>query len=359
MHAGLQRRGEVKRRMDEERKRKLATIQLISEVQPIENADAIEKVRVLDWWCVAKKGEFRAGDSCVYFEIDSLLPSSHPAFSFLAERSREVTIAIEGRTASGYRLRTVRLRGQISQGLALPLSAFALGLGVGSDVSYILGVHKWEPPISKEMAAIAFGPFPSFIPKTDEERVQNLGDTVRCHSGEVFFVTEKLDGCSVTFYRTEERFGVCSRNLDLLDGNLYWNVARHFDIEAKLPVGYAFQGEIIGESVQGNPLQRKGQHLYIFNVYSISEGCYLDQKEMLRFVQDRGLESVPVVHVGPLPSEVAEIVAMADGNSILNPKAAREGLVFRPLKETYEEMRGEHRRLSFKVISNKYLLKAD
>lgn len=340
--------------------RQLATIQVIADVQPIENADAIEKVRVLDWWCVAKRGEFQAGSTCVYFEIDSLLPSSHPAFAFLGERSREVTIALEdGNTASGYRLRTVRLRGQISQGLALPLSVFALGFGVGSDVSEIIGVHKWEPPISKQMAAMAFGPFPSFIPKTDEERVQNLGDTVRRHAGEVFSVTEKLDGSSVTFYKTAERFGVCSRNWDLLDGNMYWSAARQYLIEDKLPLGYAIQGEIIGEGIQGNPLQRKGQHLYIFNVYNISDGCYLDPREMLHFVQDRGLCSVPVIQVGPLPTEVSEIIQMADGASSLNPKAAREGLVFRPLKEAYEEMRGEQRRLSFKAISNRYLLKGD
>jgi RNA ligase (TIGR02306 family) len=338
--------------------RQLATVREIEEVHPIENADAIEKVRIGGWWCVAKKGEFAPGVPCVYFEIDSLLPSSHPTFAFLGERSREVTIATETGTASGYRLRTVRLRGQISQGLALPLTTFGLdGMNVGLDVSDFLGIHKWEPPISKQMAAQAFGPFPSFIPKTDEERVQNLGDTVVRHAGEIFSVTEKLDGCSVTFYRTEERFGVCSRNWDLLDGNLYWNAARANGIESKLPVGYAFQGEIIGEAIQGNPLQRKGQQLYIFNVYNISEGRYLDPKEILHFVQDRGLESVPVVQVGPLPSEVSEIVAMADGKSLLNPNCAREGLVFRPVTEQYEEMRGQQSRLSFKAISNAYLLK--
>lgn len=340
--------------------RQLATIQKISEVLPIENADAIEKVRVLDWWCVAKKGEFRQGDECVYFEIDSLLPSAHPAFAFLGDRSREVTIATDTGTASGYRVRTVRLRGQISQGLALPVSVFALGFGVGEDVSEILGVHKWEPPISKQMATSAFGPFPSFIPKTDEERIQNLGDTVRKHAGEPFVVTEKLDGCSVTFYRTKERFGVCSRNWDLLEGNLYWNIARALEIDMHLPTGFGMQGEIIGESIQGNPLQRKGHQLYIFNVYSIAEGRYLGLAEMCNFCCDLGLRHVPVVNdLMALPCDVQEIVSIADGKSLLNPNAAREGLVFRPLTEQWEEMRGEQRRLSFKAISNKYLLKGD
>jgi RNA ligase (TIGR02306 family) len=340
--------------------RQLATIREIDEVQPIENADAIEKVRVGGWWCVAKKGEFAPGAPCVYFEIDSLLPSGHPAFAFLAERSREVTIALDnGNTASCYRLRTVWLRGQISQGLALPLAAVGLESGVpGTDVSDLIGVYKWEPPISKQMAALAFGPFPSFIPKTDEERVQNLSDTVAQHAGELFYVTEKLDGCSVTMYRTEERFGVCSRNWDLLEGNLYWNVARAFHADERLPVGYAIQGEIIGESIQGNPLKCKGQHLYVFNVYSIGDGRFLDFDEMVGFCEDRSWITVPVVNRAlKLPSDVAEVITMADGTSLIAPSSDREGLVFRPLIETREEIRGGMSRLSFKAISNRYLLK--
>lgn len=341
--------------------RQLATIQRIAEVQPIENADAIEKVRVLDWWCVAKKGEFRIGHACVYFEIDSLLPSDNPAFDFLAKGGRVVTIALEdGGTASGYRLKTVRLRGQISQGLALPVSTFALGFGIGSDVSEVLGVHKWEPPISKQVASMARGPFPSFIPKTDEERVQNIGDTIARHAGEPFYVTEKFDGMSATFYRSAETFGVCSRNLDLLDGGTYWAVARACGLDEKLPVGFAVQGEVIGEAIQGNPLKRKGQRMYVFNVYDFMEGRYLDFSTMLAFCENLGLETVPVVHAEiALPGSVAELVAMADGKSMLGLDCDREGLVFRPITEQREEMRGSQSRLSFKAISNKYLLKGD
>lgn len=339
--------------------RQLATIREIDDVQPIENADAIEKIRVGGWWCVAKKGEFAPGDRCVYFEIDSLLPSNNAAFLFLAGRSREVTIALEnGDTSSGYRLRTVRLRGQISQGLALPLSAFSISIDSVGDVSELLGVHKWEPPISKQAAAMAFGPFPSFIPKTDEDRVQNLSDTVARNAGHIFYVTEKLDGCSVTMYRTEERFGVCSRNWDLLDGNLYWNVARAAHVEDRLPIGYSIQGEIIGESIQGNPLRCKGHHLYVFNVYSIGDHRFLNFDEMIAFCDERSWMTVPVVNRRlELPSDVADIVAMADGKSLMSPSCDREGLVFRPIVETRENIRGGMSRLSFKSISNTYLLK--
>lgn len=339
--------------------RQLATIQQISDVQPIPGADAIEKIRIGGWWCVAKKGEFSIGDPCVYFEIDSLLPYGVPQFEFLAARSRAVTIALDGgETATGYRLRTVRLRGQISQGLALPVSAFGLG-GATGDVSELLGIHKWEPPISKQMAAMTYGPFPAFIPKTDEERVQNLGDTVARHVGETFYVTEKLDGCSVTIYRTAERIGVCSRNWDLLDGNLYWNAARQAGA-LDLPEGFAIQGEIIGESIQGNPLKLKGQQLFVFNVYDIGDGRFMDFTDMRRFCADHGLKAVPVVDAAfSLPSDIAELVEMADGKSLLNAAADREGLVFRPLKEQREEIRGGMSRLSFKAISNRYLLEGD
>ena len=345
--------------------RQLATVQKISEVCPIENADAIEKVRVLDWWCVAKKGEFSAGDDCVYFEIDSLLPASHPAFAFLAARSHEVSVATDTGEARGYRLRTIRLRGQISQGLALPLQTFALNAAVGEDLSEALGVHKWEPPIPANMAAAARAPFPYFIPKTDEERVQNIGDVVRRHAGEPFHVTEKLDGCSVTFYRTADRFGVCGRNWDLLDGdNLYWNMARIAQVEANLPVGYAIQGELIGEHIQGNPLKLKGQRLFCFNVFSFSSNAdsrYLNHDDAVAFCERLGLSWVPVVHRGyTLPHlDIAELIEMADGKSALNQNADREGLVFRPLVEAREEMRGGMCRLSFKAISNRYLLKGD
>jgi RNA ligase (TIGR02306 family) len=340
--------------------RQLATIQTVADVQPIENADAIEKIRVRDWWCVAKKGEFSVGQPCVYFEIDSLLPNANPVFDFLAKGSKVVTILKDdGGTASGYRLKTVRLRGQISQGLALPLSAFGITGDEGTDVSDALGILKWEPPISKQLATIARGPFPCFIPKTDEERVQNLRAVVQRHAGELFYVTEKLDGTSATFYRTEETFGACSRNIDLLDGNLYWDIARLHEMEIHLPIGYAIQGEIIGEAIQGNPLKRKGQKFYAFNVYDIATGRFLGFREYRDFCTNRGVSCVPVVDTIELPSDVEALIAMADGKSALNPEADREGVVFRPLVEQYNEIGGQQRRLSFKAVSNRYLLKGD
>ena len=328
--------------------RHLATIQTVSEVLPIEGAEFIEKIRVRDWWCVSKKGEFSTGDACVYFEIDSLLPSSNPVFSFLAAGSREVTIPVEGGgTASGYRLKTVKLRGQISQGLALRQAAFGLDAEIGTDVSSDIGVILWEPPLSKQVAAIARGPFPCFIPKTDEERVQNLRSEIAVRAGEQCYVTEKLDGTSATFYRLGE-FHACSRNLDTREGNLYWDAAEKYGLVSGLPEGFAVQGEVIGEGIQGNPLKRKGQEFYAFNVYDIKAGMGLEFSALCKFCKNLNISMVPVVQVGPLGSDVTAIIAMADGDSLLTPGRPREGLVFRTM---------ERDRLSFKVISNRYLLK--
>lgn len=329
--------------------RELASIQRVEDVQPIENADAIEKIRVRDWWCVAKKGEFLRGDLCVYFEIDSLLPAI-PQFDFLAKGSQVVTVPLDtGGEASGYRLKTVRLRGQISQGLALPLSSFGLS-PYDTDIARAIGVHKWEAPISKAAMGFARGPFPSFIPRTDEERVQNMRAEINAHLGELCYITEKLDGTSLTMFRDNDgSLHVCSRNMDCKEGdNLYWEAARpYFD---SLRDGIAVQGEVVGESVQSNPLKLKGRQLYAFNVYDFRSGSYVNFPDICAATS---VPIVPIIEVShELTDDIAGMIASADGPSSLNPSCAREGIIIRTVDQG-------PRRLSFKCISNSYLLKGD
>ncbi len=343
--------------------RQLATIQTIAEVKAIEGADAIVAVRVNDWWCVAKKDEFKEGDKCVYFEIDSLLPSDNQAFEFLAKGNKERTMVVDGKEYKGYRLKTIRLRGQISQGLALPLSVVSLNPGyagvIGDDLSETIGVVKYEPPIPASLAGKVKGNLPSFINKTDEERIQNCGELLEKHKDNIFYITEKLDGTSATFYKHDGVFGVCSRNLDLLEteGNTQWRLARELDLENNLPDGFAVQGEIIGHGIQNNPYGITGQRFYAFNVYDIKASRYLDQKEFVLFILFRGIRIVPILTTDfRLPDTVDELLRQADGSSVL-ADTPREGLVIRPLVEMREEIRGVEQRLSFKVISNKFLLK--
>ena len=314
----------------------------------IEGADAIEAVRVRDWWVVAKKGDFSVNSDCLYFEIDSFLPVK-PEYEFLLRGSSPKKMLVDGVEKEGIRLKTIKLRGQISQGLVLPIPEDITG-EVGTDVSELLGVIKYEMPIPAELSGMAKGNFPSFIPKTDEERIQNMSDVLG-----KYYVTEKLDGTSTTYYKKEGVFGVCSRNLEIAEGDTtQWRKARELDLENKLPDNFAIQCELVGEGIQQNPLKIKGQELYCFNAYNIQWGRYLDFKDFIGLCESIGIKTVPVLDDNfSLPSSVEKLLEYAEGKSILNQDSEREGVVIRPKKETTYK-RG---RLSFKAISNKYLLK--
>ena len=325
--------------------RHLATIQRIKALEPIEGADAILKATVLGWQLVVKKGEFAVGDLCVYCEIDSLMPE-RPEFEFLQAR--------------GMRVRTIRLRGQVSQGICFPLSILPQGTEIteGADVTDTLGIIKYEAPIPASLAGVAKGGFPSFIPKTDETRIQVLQELLDKYQGEPCFITEKLDGSSVTYYLRAGEFGVCSRNLELLEtpDNTLWKVARELDIENKLRAtgqNLALQGELIGEGVQGNKYRLRGQQVFFFNVFNIDQYRYLDFAEWLRFTKELDLSPVPVLHDQfPLPNSIPELVQLSAGRSTLFD-VHREGIVIRPLTER-QDMIG---RVSFKAISPDFLLK--
>lgn len=335
--------------------RQLATIQTVAEIQPIEGADKIVKARINGWWVVTgKENNFKEGDPCVYFEIDSFLPVV-PTFEFLLKGSKPKKMIVDGVEKEGIRLRTVKLRGQISQGLIIPTTEFAnlipdSKIAIGEDVSEFLNVIKYEAPIPPELSGKVKGSFPSFIPKTDEERIQNIKGLL---GG--FYVAEKLDGTSVTYFKKEGVFGVCSRNLELLEseGNTQWRLAREMDLENKIPNFFALQGELVGEGIQGNPLKIKGQKVYFYNAYNIATGIYLNFENFKQIIQELGLETVPILDENfTLLSTMEAMLAVADGKSALNPEADREGIVIRPKVETV--FNGE--RLSFKVISNSYLV---
>ena len=328
--------------------RKLATVQTIGSLAPIPGADLIEVASVKGWKLVVKKGEFMPGDKAVYCEIDSFLPVCD-IFEFLRKSSYKKMGEQEG-----FRLKTMKLRGQVSQGLLLPLSVLPpdCARDEGTDVTGALGIVKYEPPIPASLSGIAKGMFPSFMPKTDEERIQNLADEYEDMKRHIYNVTEKLDGSSATFYFNNNEFGVCSRNLELLEtpGNTFWKVARELDIENKLRAegNYTLQGELTGEGIQGNPYRLKGQTVIFFNVFDIDRQEQLPFSRFRAFIHKLGLQHVPVLDEAfHLPATVDELLLMADGKSELNNAASREGLV----------IRSHDRQVSFKVISNSFLLK--
>lgn len=349
--------------------RKLATIRKIGALNPIPKADAIETAVVDGWQVVVKRGEFSIGDLVVYLEIDSWVPTELASFLSKGKEPREYN------GVRGERLRTVKLRGQISQGLVLPVgyvndkvygkfpvvyNSTGEYLGVvqeGDDVTTFLGVQKYDPPISAQLAGLARGNFPSQIPKTDQERAQNLVTeiSVAISAGQDFEITEKLEGSSMTCYIVDGMFGVCSRNLDLKldENNTFWKVAIEQSIEVKMRcIGsdFAIQGELVGPGIQDNIYNLNTHAFYVFDVYNIRSGGYLDPEARRDLVESMGLKHVPVLNaracLADLANNVAEVIELASAKSVLNLKQEREGIVFK-------EVNGG---MSFKAISNKYLL---
>ena len=351
--------------------RKLASIQTVNALEPILNADAIERMRILGWWVVVKKGEFRPGDKVVYCEIDSLLPE-RPEFEFLRASSFKLAQTdASGATVlpAGFHIKTVKLRRQVSQGICFPLSILPEGatLDEGADVTEQLGVRKWEPPVPVGMGGRVKGGFPGFLPKTDETRVQVLEPVLERHRGKIFYVTEKLDGTSFTAFLRDAEFGICSRNLwmdESDESNLLVRVTRRLKLEEKLRevrerCGFdlAVQAEVIGPGIQKNKYELKEVTLRVFNVLDVRSYRLLDHAVMLEVIGELGLDAVPQLGTIALNHSVDELVAFSEGTSVLNPKAQREGVVLRPLVEEFDQDVGG--RLSFKAINPKFLLKYD
>lgn len=353
--------------------RKLVTIRKIAELIPIEGADFIELALIDGWQVIVKKGEFRAGDLCIYMEIDSFLPI-HEEFEFLRKSSYK---KLEDGT-EGFRLRTVRLRGVLSQGLVLPtrvLQQFPeckqntnLFLGdtvciseeaVGNlDISSYLNVQLYEPPIPVTQRGQVKGGFPIFIPRTDEERIQNIPEVLSLLTDIPCYSTEKLDGTSFTIYKLDSTIGVCSRNLELSYDpvNLYWKVAEQYELQKKLEelrLNISVQGEIIGPGLAKNYYGLKDHGLFIFSIYDIDAKNYFSFEKVKVISNFLKLKTVPVIQENFILPAFSELLKMADGKSLLNPAKKREGIVIRPILEQRHYKLG---RLSFKVISNEYLL---
>jgi RNA ligase (TIGR02306 family) len=344
--------------------RKMATIRKISDISPIPDADAIDLATVDGWKIVVKKNEFKVDDLVIYCEIDSWIPTEIAPFLSKGKDPREYN------GVKGERLRTIKLRGQISQGLILPiptgentdgLLAFNIGMNIikeGEDVSSILNIQKYEAPIPACLAGVVRGNFPSFIPKTDQERIQNLTKVFERYKQFTWEVTEKLDGSSCTFYFKDDDFGVCSRNLDLKEDytNTFWRMAAQYDVETKLinlGKNIAIQGEVIGEGIQGNPYKITGQQFHVFDVFDIDSQTYYNGAERRQLVVDFGLVHAPVLEFKtPIyPSTtIDDLLLMAEAKSRLNTKSEREGLVFKCEEDPS---------ISFKAISNRFLIKSD
>ena len=336
--------------------RKLASVQRALEILPIEGADAIELVRINGWQCVTKKGEFSADDLGVFFEIDAIPPDS-PNFQFLWTDK-------DGNTPprpDKFRIRTKKLRGALSQGLFLPLDQFDLGaVAAGDDLTEKLGVTKYEPPIPAGNSGDIGGNFPGFIPKTDEMRVQSAPEVTDELFNLPYAITLKYDGTSATYCvdPRDREFLACGRNYSIAEGDsFYWRIARQYDLPAKLAAHpqMAIQGEICGPGIQKNRLELKQIALFAFNVYDIANHLYLAHEAAREFLAQIDVPAVETLETGDsFGYNQNDLLGLAEGK-YPNTTNEREGIVVRPLTERRSEVLSG--RLSFKAISNRFLLK--
>jgi RNA ligase (TIGR02306 family) len=340
--------------------RKLASVQKIEEIKDIEGADVIQAYHVLGWWVVGKRGEFKVGDLVVYLEIDSWVPYELAPFLSKGQEPRTYN------GVKGERLKTIRLRGQVSQGLLLSIEETFPGADrnfwwsqVGIDFSEILGIQKWEAPIPAQLQGQAKGTFPSWGRKTDQERCQNIWDDIQQHinKGTTFEVTIKLDGSSASYGLSPEgEYVACSRNLSLKtdqEDNTFVNVGRKYDLETKLKnLGrpLMISGELCGPGIQKNQEGLKDHQLFVFDIYDPLTMSYLSSSERFTIVSKLGLQHAPIIHQWITLRELGiqsldGLLNFAEGPS-LNSKQ-REGVVFKSCDGSF----------SFKAISNKWLLK--
>lgn len=369
--------------------RKLASIERCSSVRPIEGADKIEVATVLGWECVVKKGEIKPDQLGVYIEIDSVVPDI-PVFEFLRERK--------------FRVKTIKLRGQICQGLFMPLVYFPqlVAITEGRDVTALLGITKYEPEEVKEstqprkkawwyyiLVRIPFlrkfvirkvgtgVAFPTnLVPKTDEPRLQTLGaGFLQTYKDLPVSITQKMDGTSLTIIWNRDKLSVCSRNMwfPVYKANIYWDFVKSLNL---LPVfrslekhtNFAIQGELCGPGIQGNKYKLSDKVLYVYGLYDIDKRKYSTPFEltstinMLREASHNQelLQLVPHLGeatMGAYGVTVDDWIEFATTKSSLNPETYNEGIVVRSLDNMPYGVHGMNgRRWSFKVVSPQFLL---
>lgn len=358
--------------------RTLASIQRIKDLTPIQDADRIELAHVLGWQCVVQKGKFHAGDPCVYFEVDSFLPLK-PAFEFLRSSSYRKSDLL----GEGFRLKTMKFRGEISQGLIMPvaeaLSKEQIGslrdasgnIPEGTDVTDIIGVRKWEVPEMATGQGTTIGSASTYIPITDEPRIQSYPELLKEFSGLDYYITTKLDGSSHSVMIDEDsNIHVCGHHFELKDDgtSAFYEWLKAKDIPEKIKKikddlhlsSLSVQGEWCGGGIQNNPLKLKSPNWFVFTVNE--DHKRVGMNEMIAVAKALGLDTVPIQEVGHdlpavYPTE-ADLLARCE-QEVTNKiyPGTPEGIVIRPVEPVYSRTIGGP--LSMKVKSNRYLLKHD
>jgi RNA ligase (TIGR02306 family) len=333
--------------------RKLARIVNIDNISPIENAEKIELATVGGWNIAVKKEEFSVGDKAVYFEIDSLIPIETDFFSFLAHRP---TKNINGKKY--HKIKTIKLCGVISQGLLVPLAQLNIdeNIDIDEDFSDFFGIIKIDEELDNSSSSISktIDNFPSFIPKTEQKRIQNISKRINDLDG-LYEVSMKIDGASISAFKKDGIVGIASRNTILeegYEGNYKLGLINSgiWDFLLSYDGNIAIQGELVGPKICGNKEDYIDYQVLVYDIFDIDSQTYWLSNERLNFCRKQNFKHVPIVCFSLISDfcGIKNIISFADGES-LNSKW-REGLVFKSLEYRNDVV------FSFKVISNKWLL---
>ncbi len=344
--------------------RKLASIQRIWKIEPIEGADRIELAHVLGWQCVVNKGQFKETDLAVYFEIDSFLPIK-PEFEFLRASSYKKNDIM----GEGFKLRTMKFRGQVSQGLLLPVDILNNtgwhGLPLGTDVTEVLGVKKWEIEEKATTGGTTIGTLPMDVPHTDETRVQAEPELIKDFAGLEYYISTKMDGSSHSISIDENGFHATGHNYEYKDDGhcAFYRLVNELDIKEKMQKYYknndlhlfTIQGEFCAPGIQKNRLKLTKPAWYVFTIRINGERVGL--RKMEEICKELELDMVPIEETGmDLPSVYPTVEALLERADGEYPKGGKkEGIVIRPVEPVYCER--INAALSMKVVNNKYLLK--
>ena len=343
--------------------RKLASIQEIIKTEPIEGADRIELAYVLGWQCVVNKGQFNPADKAVYFEIDSFLPIREEFEFMRASSFRKTDIMGEG-----FRLKTMKFRGQISQGLLLPVSQFPeipQDADIGTDVTELLNVRKWEIEERATTGGTTIGNLPYDVPHTDETRIQAEPDLLQEFAGLEYYISTKMDGSSHSVSLDENGFHVTGHNYEYKDDgkSAFYELVKGMDLETKMKAYseknnlhvFTIQGEFCAPGIQKNRLKLARPEWYVFTIRE--DGKRVGLNRILDICKELELLSVPIEEIDKdLPSKYPTVDALlerADGEYPNGGK--KEGIVIRPTEPVFSERISGA--LSMKVVNNKYLLK--
>ena len=333
--------------------RKLASIQKVKALNPIEGADRIELATILGWKVIVEKGDYAVGDECIFFEIDSVLPSDNEYFNRLEKYN--------------HRVRTQKMRGTVSQGMLAPFAQLPdfenIVVKEGDDVTEAMGVTLYEQP-QKFFAGSPAGSFPTdLVPKTDVIRIQSRPELLDQATDIDLSFSQKMDGTPATLIWNDGRLRVCSQNLEITrdTDSVYWKVADDMHIADRLAGSkaraLALQGEICGPGIQSNRSGLYCPTFFLFDIYDISAGKYLPVNEMITMADGLGISTVPIINDMGLPNvwSIDSLEAFAEKGVYTPSGHPQEGIVARSSREIFSTILED--RFRFKVVSKKYLMR--